>query len=153
MIQSFGYVLLMNLAQLPGYFAAARLVETWGRKKTLAAFLLMTAVSAFLFGSSGTVSTLLLSGALLNFFNLGAWGALYAYTPENYPVEIRASGAGFASAFGRIGSMIAPVFMGVLVAHRFSYGAIFAIYTAVLISGALVLMLAGTETKQETITT
>lgn len=35
-------------------------------------------------------------GALLSFFNLGAWGALYAYTPEQYPTVIRATGAGMA---------------------------------------------------------
>lgn len=39
MIKSFQYVLIMTLAQLPGYFAAAYLVEHWGRKRTLASFL------------------------------------------------------------------------------------------------------------------
>lgn len=111
-INSFRYVLLMTLAQLPGYFAAAFLVERWGRKPTLALFLFMTAIMAAIFGWSQSAFTLLLSGALLSFFNLGAWGALYAYTPENYPEEVRASGAGFASGFGRIGSAIAPYLVG-----------------------------------------
>src|SRR5690606_19318913 len=96
MISSFGYVLLMTLAQLPGYFLAAYLIEKWGRKSTLSRFMIMTGVMADLFGGSESVAALLITGSLLSFFNLGAWGALYAYSPENYPVEMRGSGAGFA---------------------------------------------------------
>jgi len=148
MIQSFGYVLIMTLAQLPGYFTAAYFIERWGRKRTLSIYMAMTAVAAFLFGDSQTIAMLLTWGALLSFFNLGAWGALYAYTPENYPASVRASGAGFASAFGRVGSIIAPLMMGVLIANRYSYTAIFTIYTIVLALGVLVLAVWGRETKQ-----
>jgi len=45
----------------------------------------------------------------LSFFNLGAWGALYAVTPEVYPTAIRATGSGSATAFGRIASILAPL--------------------------------------------
>ena len=65
-------------------------------------FLTGTALSAWLFGASNEVMQLLIWGSLLSFFNLGAWGALYAYTPENYPVLIRATGSGAAAVFGRI---------------------------------------------------
>lgn len=37
-VKTFEYVLVMILAQLPGYFAAAVLVEKIGRKATLAGF-------------------------------------------------------------------------------------------------------------------
>ena len=90
LIQSFEYVLLMTLAQLPGYFSAAWLIERMGRKFVLVGYLMGTAGSAWAFGNAGYDATLLFSGAMLSFFNLGAWGALYAYTPENYPAAIRA---------------------------------------------------------------
>jgi len=32
----------------------------------------------------------------MSFFNLGAWGVLYTYTPELYPVRFRAFGSGWA---------------------------------------------------------
>ncbi|MCL6460218.1 MAG: MFS transporter, partial [Gorillibacterium sp.] len=147
MISSFKYVLLMTLAQLPGYFMAAWLVERWGRRPTLALFLAMTAVWAALFGASESTTMLLISGAFLSFFNLGAWGALYAYTPENYPDNVRASGSGFASGFGRIGSAIAPFLVGVLVADGYSYTMIFGIFTVVLAIGVIVLLAFGHETK------
>ncbi|WP_438434507.1 MFS transporter [Gorillibacterium sp. sgz500922] len=151
MINSFKYVLLMTLAQLPGYFAAAWLVERWGRRPTLAAFLAMTAVCAAFFGAGSSETELLVWGALLSFFNLGAWGALYAYTPENYPDEIRASGAGFASGFGRIGSAIAPYLVGVLVQKEYSYSAIFGLFAGVIAIGVIVLVAFGRETKKRTL--
>ncbi|MFD2368731.1 MFS transporter [Brevibacillus sp. GCM10020057] len=149
MIKSFQYVLIMTLAQLPGYFAAAYLVEKWGRKQTLAAFLFMTGVMAFLFGNSSGTGVLLLTGALLSFFNLGAWGALYAYTPENYPTPLRGTGSGFASGIGRIGSIIAPYLVGHYTALEYSYTFIFSMFTAVLLAGTIVLLAAGKETREK----
>ena len=52
----------------------------------------------------------------LSFFNLGAWGALYAITPEQYPTAIRGTGAGWAAGVGRIASIIAPLLVPVLLA-------------------------------------
>lgn len=149
MIKSFQYVLIMTLAQLPGYFLAAYLVEKWGRKQTLASFLFMTALMAFAFGESSGTGSLLLSGALLSFFNLGAWGALYAYTPENYPTLLRASGSGFAAAAGRVGSIIAPYLVGYYSSHHYGYAFIFGLFTVVLLLGTAVLLFYGRETREE----
>lgn len=109
LVQSFGYTLVITVAQLPGYAAAAVLVEAWGRRPTLATFLLGSAVAALLFGSASTTAGVLAGGMLLSFFNLGAWGALYAVTPEVYPTALRATGAGWAAGFGRLASILAPL--------------------------------------------
>ena len=50
MIKSFEYVLIMTLAQLPGYFTAAWFIEKIGRKFVLVVYLIGTAVSAFYLG-------------------------------------------------------------------------------------------------------
>ncbi|WP_232527848.1 MFS transporter [Microbacterium suaedae] len=110
LIRSFEYTLIITLAQLPGYAVAAWLIEVWGRRATLSTFLVGSAVAAMLFGTAGEVWQILAFGCLLSFFNLGAWGALYAVTPELYPTSVRATGAGWAAAFGRIASIIAPLF-------------------------------------------
>ncbi|GAA4190460.1 MFS transporter [Microbacterium oryzae] len=110
LVRSFGFTLLITLAQLPGYAVAAWLIEVWGRRVTLATFLVGSAVSAVLFGTAGELWQVLLFGSLLSFFNLGAWGALYAVTPELYPTSVRGTGAGWAAGAGRIASIIAPLF-------------------------------------------
>lgn len=109
LVRSFEYTLLITLAQLPGYALAAWLVERWGRRATLTTFLLGSAVAAAFFGQAGEAGTIIAAGMALSFFNLGAWGALYAVTPEIYPTLLRGTGSGSAAAFGRIASIIAPL--------------------------------------------
>lgn len=148
LISSFKYVLVMTLAQLPGYFTAAWFVEKIGRKFVLVTYLLGTAASAYLFGQAETVTMLLISGILLSFFNLGAWGALYAYTPEQYPLVIRGTGAGTAAAVGRIGGIFGPLLVGTLRTAGFDFGFIFAVFCVSILIGVAAVMLLGKETKQ-----
>jgi MFS transporter, putative metabolite:H+ symporter len=109
LVRSFAYTLVITLAQLPGYAVAAYLIEGWGRRATLASFLAGSAAAAALFAVADGTTAVLLSGMALSFFNLGAWGALYALTPEIYPTALRATGAGWAAGFGRIASILAPL--------------------------------------------
>ncbi len=109
LVRSFGFTLIITLAQLPGYAAAAVLVEVWGRRPTLSTFLLGSAVSAILFGSADSEAAIIAAGMALSFFNLGAWGSLYAISPEVYPTALRGTGTGWAAGFGRIASIIAPL--------------------------------------------
>lgn len=148
LIQSFQYVLIMTLAQLPGYFSAAWLIERAGRKFVLVTYLIGTAASALAFGNADTVTTLLVSGAFLSFFNLGAWGALYAYSPEQYPTVIRATGTGMAASFGRIGGILGPILVGSMLTAGFGINIIFAIFCVSILIGALAVAFLGTETKQ-----
>ncbi|MCJ2148328.1 MULTISPECIES: MFS transporter [Bacillus] len=149
MIKSFEYVLIMTLAQLPGYFSAAWLIEKAGRKMVLTVYLLGTAVSAYFFGSADSLALLLASGMFLSFFNLGAWGALYAYTPEQYPTSIRGTGAGMAAGFGRIGGILGPLLVGYLVARGTEISMIFLIFCVAVVAAVAAIFFLGTETKQK----
>ena len=148
LIKSFEYVLIMTIAQLPGYFSAAWLIEKAGRKFVLVTYLLGTAASAFVFGSAETTTLLIVSGILLSFFNLGAWGALYAYSPEQYPTVIRATGSGMAASVGRIGGILGPLLVGTLVMRGYEIGYIFTIFCIAIVIGVLAVVFLGTETKQ-----
>jgi putative MFS transporter len=148
LMKSFEYVLIMTLAQLPGYFTAAWLIDRLGRKFVLITYLLGTALAAYFFGSAGTVAQLLTAGMLLSFFNLGAWGALYAYTPEQYPDAIRATGAGAAAAMGRVGGILGPLMVGYLVAAHVSIQTIFIIFCATIAVGILAVAALGKETRR-----
>ncbi len=148
LISSFKYVLIMTLAQLPGYFTAAWFIERFGRKFVLVTYLIGTAVSAVVFGNAETVAVLLISGMLLSFFNLGAWGALYAYTPEQYPAIIRGTGAGMAAAVGRVGGIFGPLLVGMLLGKGYEYGSIFIIFCVAILIGVTAVIFLGKETKQ-----
>lgn len=148
MVKSFEYILIMTFAQLPGYFTVAWLIERVGRKWVLVTYLLGTLLSAYLFGVAESANQLLLYGALLSFFNLGAWGAMYAYTPEQYTTNIRATGAGMAASVGRIGGILGPLMVGLLVANAVSVNVIFGLFSLSLAIAIVAILLLGKETKQ-----
>ena len=112
--QSFTFTLIITLAQIPGYAAAAWLIEVLGRRWTLTVFLAGSAVAASFYGLADSEAAIIAAGCALSFFNLGAWGALYAIGPELYPTRVRATGTGAAAAFGRVASMLAPFLVPVL---------------------------------------
>lgn len=146
-VKTFEYVLVMILAQLPGYFAAAVLVEKIGRKATLAGFLFACAVCAYFFGRSDSAAMIMFWGCWMSFFNLGAWGVLYTYTPELYPVRFRAFGSGWAGAVGRIGGIVAPMAVAAMIGGDGGFGRIFVMFTAVLMAVVAVIVVLGEETK------
>ncbi|AZB40977.1 MFS transporter [Bacillus sp. FJAT-42376] len=148
LIKSFEYVLIMTLAQLPGYFSAAWLIEKMGRKFVLIVYLTGTAASAYFFGNAETAGLLLATGMLLSFFNLGAWGALYAYTPEQYPTSIRGTGSGMAASFGRIGGILGPLLVGYMIKNQIEIGTIFTVFCISIFVGVLAVAFLGKETKQ-----
>ncbi len=108
LVKSFGFTLIITVAQLPGYATAAWLIEKWGRRPTLSVFLIGSAGAAVAYGTAGSELAIILAGMALSFFNLGAWGALYAITPEIYPTSLRGTGAGWAAGVGRLSSIVAP---------------------------------------------
>jgi putative MFS transporter len=146
-LKSFEYVLIMTIAQLPGYFTAAYLVDKIGRKATLASFLGACAVCAYFFGAGGTPAEVLVWGSLMSFFNLGAWGVVYTYTPELYPTRIRALGSGWAAAIGRIGGILAPTVVGYMISAEGGFMHVFGMFTLVLLAVSAIIWVMGEETK------
>lgn len=148
-VKTFEYVLIMTLAQLPGYYCAAWLVDKIGRKYTLSAFLLFSGVASYFFGHASTAVALMMWGSVMSFFNLGAWGVLYTYTPEQYPTAIRALGSGWAAGFGRFGGMAAPMMVGALLARSFGFASVFYMFALVFAAVAVIVMSLGVESKQK----
>ena len=90
-------------------------------------------------------------GAIMSFFNLGAWGVIYTYTPELYPTNIRALGSGWAAGFGRLGGMIAPALVGVMLANQLGINNVFMMFAAVLVAVAAIVLGLGIESRQKSL--
>ncbi|MFM1650656.1 MFS transporter [Brevibacillus sp. B_LB10_24] len=147
LIKSFGYVLLMTLTQLPGFYSAAWLVEKVGRKFVLITYLVMSAISAYFFGTAETLPVLIAAGMALSFFYLGVTGTTYAYTTDQYESDIRGTGSGYANAAGRIGAIAGPLAVGYLVAAKVSFTAIFTLFFIASMLAAINVLLLGKETR------
>jgi MFS transporter, putative metabolite:H+ symporter len=144
--KSFGYSLTMYCAQVPGYFSAAWFNERIGRQATIACYMLLGGMSALGLAFASSDGEIMLAGILLSFFMNGTYAGVYAYTAEVFPTPIRTTGAGLASAIGRIGAIVSPILVGYLY-PQFGFTGVFGVTTTVLLIGALTVVLMGVPTR------
>ena len=142
---SFEYSIIIYLAQIPGYFSAAYLNDKIERKYTIAIYLTGAALSAYWLSQSNDATSIVIAAAVLSFFLNGTYAGVYAYTPELFPTWMRAMGSGFASAVGRIGSILAPTIIGVFAASL-GFGGVFTMTTVVLAVGVITVVVFGVST-------
>lgn len=144
-VRGYGFLVVLALAQLPGYALAAWGVDNWGRQRTLRIFLMLSALGCLAFVTAG--SALLVAGALMlmSFALLGTWGALYALTPEVYPTTLRATGMGMAGAIARLGGLAAPSVLAVLATSDFN--AMIGLFAGLLVLAAVLSFAIGRETR------
>ncbi|ALB30135.1 MFS transporter [Companilactobacillus heilongjiangensis] len=147
--RSFLYTFITSFAQLLGYFLAAYLMGKLSRKKVLAIYIIGTIIGAFLFGTAQTEAMVLISGCLLSFFTLGAWGIMIALTPTQYPIELRGMGIGFTQAIGRIGATIGPYLIGFSLGIGINTTMIFFYFILALVIGIAVLTFGMIDTDRK----
>ncbi|MBV2143288.1 MFS transporter [Falsochrobactrum sp. TDYN1] len=146
-VRGYGFLVVVALAQLPGYALAAYGVEAWGRRNTLIGFLFISAAACALFTvatSSAVVGTSIL---IMSFALLGTWGALYAFTPELYPTALRASGMGAAGAMARLGGLLAPSALAIVVSQSFNLAV--ALFAGLLALAGIIAFFINVETRDQ----
>lgn len=145
-VRGYGFLVFLALAQIPGYALAAYGVEKWGRRPTLIGFCLLSGLACLLFVVAGTPTLIGASLLIMSFALLGTWGALYALTPELYPTASRATGMGMAGAMARLGGLLAPSLMGLVVER--SFGLAIGIFAGLLLAAAVAAFLVDAETRR-----
>jgi putative MFS transporter len=148
--QSFGYSIAIYASQIPGYFSAAWLNERIGRKGVVSSYMLLGGLSAIALAFSHAEMQIMAAGMCLSFFMNGAFAGVYAYTPEIFPTSVRTTGTGSSSSFGRIGSVSAPILVGV-VYPMFGFTGVFGMTTVVLAVGACLVLFFGIETRNRSL--
>jgi len=148
--KSFGFSLVIYAAQIPGFYSAAYLSEKLDRKWTIILYMIGGAISAFCMSQARDGAMIMLFGVFMSFFMNGTYACIYTYTPEVYPTAFRATGMGVASAVGRLGGIAAPIVIGLAYAH-IGFDGVFAITTAVLLGGALLVGVVGVKTSGKTL--
>lgn len=139
------FLILLALVQLPGFALAAHGVERWGRKPTLIGFLLLSAAGCMLYSLGQSTALVVGSTLLMSFALLGTWGALYAFTPEVYPTDLRASGMGTAGAMARFGGLFAPSIIAPIMASQFTLA--LALLSSFLAVAAIAIFMVDIESK------
>lgn len=146
------FLVISALAQFPGYGASMLLVDRWGRKRTLALFLILGGLSGYLFATARDFWTLVLGLLAVSFFNLGAWGTVYPYTSELFPTQYRATGFGVAEGVGKVTAVLAPLAFAAL--YTSTQGVLWPLTSvaALMLVGGIIAAVLGPETKGEAFT-
>ncbi|MWL89379.1 MULTISPECIES: MFS transporter [unclassified Cupriavidus] len=139
------FLVVLALAQLPGYALAAYGVERWGRKPTLIGFLLLSALGCLLYSLGTSPVVVIGSTLLMSFALLGTWGGLYAFTPEVFPTSLRATGMGTAGAVARFGGLFAPSIIAPVMATHFTLA--LAMISAMLLAAAVAVAAVNVESR------
>jgi len=105
------FTLVIYIGMFIGYQVWSVVANKIGRKKTIIACLICDAVSIVLYLLLPT-NIILWWGAVVGFSFGGALGVMGGFFGELFPANIKAIASGFCFNIGRIGSVIAPIFLG-----------------------------------------
>jgi len=142
------------LIGVPGYFIAAYLIDSAGRKNlqtigfSVMAFIyaLLTLSYTGFIGTLGDVYKYLLFGLSFTFINLGPNTTTFVIPAEVYPVRYRSTGHGISAAAGKFGAALSTMFLPLLQA-KLGVGFLFAFMASVSIGGALITVVFTPEAK------
>ncbi|MDA8187722.1 MAG: MFS transporter [Dehalococcoidales bacterium] len=146
------YMFILLVPQLPAALGASLLVDVIGRKRLLVPVMLICGVASYMFSGATSSATVLFWGCLIS-ASLGAgYAIMLCYTSELFPTRLRGTGAGSASAFGRVGAIVVPGAIAFLVGSwSAGHESVFLMFAAVMLVGALGVAILGEETMGRTL--
>lgn len=145
-VKSFGYSVVILGGAIPAYVLGGQIAEWIDRKYAVLVAFAAAALFGTLFGLSSQPWAFMLFGGLTSFALALGTTAVYTYTPELYPTEVRVTGMGIASAWGRVGAITALLVFGFLFKTQ-GKSLIFVMSDSILIVGAIVVVIFGPSTR------
>jgi AAHS family benzoate transporter-like MFS transporter len=109
------FVLVLNFGAIAGAIGGGWLADRFHIKYVLAGMYLLAAVSITLLGYKMPTEALYLLVGLAGASTIGTQIVSLAYAGQFYPMAVRGTGIGWALGVGRIGAILAPIVIGVLV--------------------------------------
>ncbi|RAJ15902.1 MFS transporter [Arenibacter echinorum] len=106
---------IFNIGAFVGVVTQGYISSRIGLKKTIAIFLVSTAILMAVFQVFIGTDALLFIFGLLGFGVQGGYVGLYAVAARMYPTEFRTTGVGWAIGAGRLGGVLRPALGGILV--------------------------------------
>jgi putative MFS transporter len=145
MVHSLNYITLINLGALPGALFAVFLSDRWERKYSIAGVALAIGLFGLLYGLSFEPVAIMIFGFLAATM-MDTFSALaFAYTPEQYPTDVRNSGTGLAYGVGRLANVVNPFIISAIFAS-FGYQYVFAYIAGAWVITATIALTFGMKT-------
>lgn len=108
------FLLSMNVGAVIGTIGGGILADKFHLKPVIIAMFIMGALALFGLGFNSPQPVIYLLVALAGASAIGSSILLYSYVAQYYPLAVRSTGIGWASAVGRIGAIVGPIVIGML---------------------------------------
>lgn len=145
-VSSLTYSSVIALAAPLGALLAFGVADWMDRKWSLALAALAACIFGLLYGLTFQPALIMVFGFLVTLVIQCFAPLVYAYTPELYPTEARASGTGLTYGIGRLVNIVGPLIVSALyVSH--GYGSVFVYVGACWVIVALAAGLFGPRTR------
>lgn len=121
LVSGLTFMLMLSISSIVGSFFAGRVADRIGARRVLPFLYLMAFCSIALVGFSTNYVLLMILVSLAGVGFNGAQNVINGYIPPYYPPSMRSTAMAYNFGFGRLGSIIGPTAIGVLLSMRFSY--------------------------------
>lgn len=108
------FVAVLQLGAIAGTIAFSNVIERFGFKRILIPLYIVGAVALLLIGYVQNIYIAYALIAVIGAASVGLQNMSNAYVAAYYPTDVRAAALGSTMAFGRIGSIVAPTYVGML---------------------------------------
>lgn len=141
---------LYNFGSLFGSAAAGMLLHRYGVLRALAPTLALGALAYMMVGwSAPSFNAILFAEGCFGLLLGCASSGLIALSAVYYPITIRSTGVGWATAIGRLGSVTGPLVVGQMVAAQWGTPTIFAVVGGSVLIGAVASTVMGLRPQNE----
>jgi putative MFS transporter len=147
LVHSLTFAAITTIGAVPGAFSTWFLSDRFGRKASLCAVGLATAVCGVLYGAGFNDVAIGVFGFLVGALIQAFAALLYAYTPELYPTAIRNGSSGAAYGVGRLANIAGPFIVAALFSG-FGYIWVFVYIAGCWVVAALVVGIFGPDTRK-----
>lgn len=108
------FVAVLQIGAVTGTMVFGKFIHLLGFKRVLIPLYFVGAIALILIGFSKNIYLAYVLIAIIGAASVGLQNMSNAYVAEYYSVDVRAAALGSTMAFGRLGSIVAPTYMGIL---------------------------------------
>ena len=122
------FLLALNVGAVIGTISGGVLADRFDFKRVLIGMLVVGVLSLVGLGFNSPQPVIYLLVSLAGASSIGSSILLYSYVAQYYPVAVRSTGIGWASAVGRTGAIVGPIVIGMLLGmelpHKWNFIAV-----------------------------
>lgn len=143
------FLLALNIGAAIGTAGGGMLADRFGLKPVIVGFCVAGAMALYGLGFQTPQVVLYFFVAIAGASSLGTQILLYSYVAQYYPLAIRSTGIGWASAIGRLGAIGGPILIGFFLArdmpHQFNF---IAVGIPLLIAGVAIMFIRYRDSRE-----